>query len=857
MTAARRTAPPAGAHRGTATPHDVSVGLHPKNAALKARLLAAPHALCMERARFFTESWQETAGLHPSTRAALALQRVLQRMTVRIDDDELVVGNRSSRPIAPPIAPERGDFTFVFRHLFHELQRFGYQCSPEDREALFRVIIPAWRGQTVREAKLAALQRHGLASTLDLSPRAFARRLRAFGGKRLVRLVARDGEGTLTLVRRLPRLLGAIRAGSADNLRGRGRCTDTQAHIVLGHKNVLTKGFAGIRADAEARRARGCSADERAFLDAVTVTCDAVRAFSDRFADAARQQARELAARDAARATELHDIAARCARVPWLPPRSFAEAVQAVWFTQNVAIISYGAGSGITPGRLDQLLVPFYLADRARGAITREHALRLLEELIIKLNDNVVIWPNIGGVELNHLGSDIENVTIGGVDRDGADATNELSWLFAEAIENTNLATTASFRVSAKSPPAWTHRVARMLTKTGAPAFLNDDCAIATLVNDGYSLRDARDYCLVGCVEPSGNADTFGATGGSKVYFPTALDLVFQRGRTTFFGKRDGPDTGDPCGFASFDELLAAFFTQLQTMVDVVTEATNLRDAIWAERFHNPLISSTIDGCIDNARDMTTGGARYSFGAVGGGGLGTVVDSLAAVRQLVFQERSLSMRELLDALAVDFRGYDELRARLLAGPRFGNDDPATDELARLVVDRFCAMVREHRTTHGGHFKASLISYGLNAYEGALEPATPDGRRAGEPLSNSMSPSNGAERRGPTAVLCSLARIDQTQIGFGNSLNLRLPVGLLQSDTGVDTIAALVRGYFAQGGFHVQFNTVDATTLRAAQERPEDFPDLIVRVSGYAAYFARLGRQVQDDIIGRLELAPCS
>lgn len=857
MTIVLRTSPIATDRAVREAPADVGVGLHPKNAALKARLLGAEHALCMERARFFTDSWLETEGMHPSLRAAHALRRVLERMSIRIEHDELLVGNRSSRPIAPPIAPERGDLTFVFEHLLEDLEAFGYRCAPDDRALLFERIIPAWRGSTVRDAKVRALEQHGLSSRLNLRARELVRKLRAFGPQVLRRLVARPDEDALGLLRRLPRLLGAVRAGSADNLKGRGRCTDTQAHIVLGHKNVLTKGFAGIRAEAVLRRQRGCSEHERAFLDAVVLTCDALRAFSQRFADEANELASQKMSEDPERAHELRAIADRCARVPWHAPRSFAEALQALWFTQNVAIISYGAGSGITPGRVDQLLLPFYQAERATGSLTREHALRLLEELVIKLNDNVVIWPNIGGVELNHLGSDIENITIGGVDRDGNDATNELSWLLVEAVENTNLATTASFRVSTKSPPGWVRRVARMLERTGAPAFLNDECTVETMVQDGYAVEDARDYCLVGCVEPSGNADTFGATGGSKVYFPSALDQVFHRGRTTFFGNQDGPDTGDPRRFATFDELLAAFFVQLEAMVQTVTAATNLRDTIWAERFHNPLISCTIDGCIENARDMTAGGARYSFGAVGGGGLGTVVDSLATVRALVFEQRSLAMGKLLDALAVDFRGHEALRERLRAGPRFGNDDPRVDELARLIVERFCAMVRSRPTINGGHFKASLISYGLNAYEGALEPATPDGRRAGEPLSNSMSPSNGAERKGPTAVLRSLARIDQTQIGFGNSLNLRLPVGLLDSDKGIDAVAALVRGYFAQGGFHVQFNAVDTATLRDAQEHPENYPDLIVRISGYSAYFARLGRQIQDDIIARSELAPCS
>ncbi|MBK6530219.1 MAG: hypothetical protein IPF99_11625 [Deltaproteobacteria bacterium] len=645
-----------------------------------------------------------------------------------------------------------------------------------------------------------------------------------------------------------------MRAGAGDNVKGRGRCTDTQAHIVLGHKNVLRLGFSGIQAEARARLESAHTEGERAFLQGVALSCDAMRAFSERFASLARAQSEET--RDAGRRAELELIAETCGRVPWLPPRSFVEAVQSLWFTQNAAIISYGAGSGITPGRVDQLLFPYYEADLARGELTREHALRLLEELIIKLNNNVIIWPNLGGVRLNHLGSDVENITLGGLDASGEDATNELSSLFIEAITHTSLATTASFRISKKSPKEFVRKVVAIHRETSSPAFLNDETAIAAMVRDGYSVEAAREYCLVGCVEPSGNGDSYGATGGSKVYFPTALDLVFNRGRTTFFGAQDGVDTGDPSRFESFEALLSAFYRQLESMVGWVAEATDLRDAIWAERFHNPLISSTIDGCIESGRDMTAGGARYNFGSVGGGGLGTAVDSLAAIRAFVFERGQVSMGELCEALSTDFRGREDLRQTLLGGPRFGNDLPEVDALATELVARFCAMVTARKTACGGHYKASLISYGLNVYEGALEPATPDGRHAGEPLSNSMSPSNGAERRGPTAAMNSVARIDHTLIGYGNSLNMRLPLGILKSEKGVESVAHLVRGYFDKGGFHVQFNTVDTATLLAAQQRPQDYGDLIVRVSGYSAYFTRLGRRIQDDIIGRSELAPC-
>ena len=821
--------------------------LHPANEAQRARLLSAEHWLCVERAQLYTEAHRATVGAHPSWRAARACEHIFRGMTVRIEPDELLVGNRSSKLIAPPLALERGDFSFIFQHLFGPLEAFGYRIEPAARAQLFDELLPYWEGQTVRSAKLAALAAHDLTSPLSLAPRASYRRFRAFGLSTLRKLAPKGLS--------LPALLRAVRAGAGDNVKGRGRCTDTQAHIVVGHQRVLARGFSGLRDDARARRAQDCTADERAFLDGVELTCEAMRDFAQRFVELARTEAEGET--DDLRRGELLAIAERCARVPWLPPRSFAEAVQAVWFTQNAAIITYGAGSGITPGRLDQLLWPFYAADVARGDLTPAHALRLIEELLIKLNNNVIIWPNLGGVELNHLGSDVENVTLGGVDARGEDATNALSYLFAEAIENTNLATTASFRVSVKSPAEWVRRVAAMHRKTNSPAFLCDETAIAAMVRDGYALADARQYCLVGCVEPSGNGDTAGATGGTKVYFPTALDLVFHRGRTSFFGNQDGPDTGDPLGFARFEDFLDAYLQQLQSMVDHVTAATDLRDAIWAARFHHPLISATIDGCVERARDMTAGGARYNFSAVGGGGLGTAVDSLSAIRTLVFERRAVTMRALKRALETDFRGQEALRQQLAAAPRFGNDDAAVDALAATVVARFCAMVRAKPTVTGGHYKASLISYGLNVYEGALEPATPDGRRAGAPLSNSMSPSNGAEQRGPTAAMNSLARIDQTHIGYGNSLNMRLPIGLLDSDKGVESVGHLVRGYFRRGGFHVQFNAVDGETLRAAQVDPAAHGDLIVRVSGYSAYFTRLGRSIQDDLIARTEFGSCS
>ncbi len=830
-----------------------SAGLHPINQRQKERLLSSEHWLCMERAKFYTDSYRETEGEHPSIRSAKALKRTFDNMTIEIYPEELLVGNRSSQYIAPPIAPERGDITFVLKSVFPDLKKFGYHISHEHKKQLFKDIIPYWKGKTIRDIKIKKFEEAGLYSKLDLSLEELKRKSRAFGISTLMRLFIEENAKTkekAKLFLRLPKMLKAIKGGTADNVKGRGRCIDTQAHIVVGHKNVLEYGFKGIKEKAQVRLNSTEIDAEKQFLKAVIIVCEAMRDFSNRFSDLALIMANKE--KDDERKSELLKIADISKKVPWNPPVTFYEALQSLWFTQNAAIISYGAGSGITPGRVDQLLYPYYKRDIETDLASNDEILRLIEEFIIKINNNVVIWPNIMGLHLNHLGTDIENITIGGLGRNGEDATNELTYLFIEAVKNTKLATSVSFRFSRKSPKEFIKKVLELHKYTNSPALFNDEIIVKAMVRDGYSTEAARDYCLVGCVEPSGNGDTFGATGGSKLYFSSILDLVFNRGKTTFFGAQDTIDTGNPEEFRTFEEFMNAYYTQLKSIVDTVADATNLRDDIWANYFHNPLISCTIDGCIENAKDMTEGGAQYKFQAIGAGGLGTVVDSLVAIKKYVYDDKKITMGELIAALQTNFKDNETLRQILKNGPKFGNDDDYADSIAVELVARFCDMVYNKKLTRGGHFKASFISYGLNVYEGALEPATPDGRKAGEPLSNSISPCNGTEKNGPTAMLNSVAKIDHTKIGYGDSLNMRFPHYLVSSDKNLEVFEHLIDTYFEKGGMHVQVNTMGTELLRDAQTHPEKYEDLIIRVSGYAAYFTRLGKEIQNDIIERVE-----
>ncbi len=833
--------------------------LHPKNKIQKDKLLNSSHWLCMERAKIYTDTYRENEGENPSILAALALKNTFKQMTINIDSEELLVGNRSSQHIAPPFAPEKGDFTFIFLYLLKDLKKLGYQISEEDEKTLFNYIIPFWKGKTVRDYKVKKFEEKGLSSKLNLSLKEIRKKLKAFGVSSLLKLILEDEKIDQTKLQRrieifktilrIPALFGGIKGGSADNVKGRGRCIDTQAHIVLGYKNILKYGFKGIKKQAMERLETAEIKSEKEFLESIAVICDTMKDFSDRFSRLAKSKAQN---ENNNRKKELLEIAQICENVPWLPPKSFYEAVQAIWFTQNAAIISYGAGSGITPGRVDQLLFPYYKKDIEENNINKEKISRILEEFIIKINNNVVIWPGIAGVRLNHLGADIENITIGGVDKNGMDATNDLSFLFIEAIKNTNLATSASFRFSNNSSEKYINEIFNLHKYTNSPALFNDEIIIKAMEKDGYSIEDAREYCIVGCVEPSGNGNTFGATGGSKLYFPSILDLVFNRGKTTFFGNQDTIDTGDPVNFKDFNEFKKVFYIQLQEIVDCIAEATHFRDEIWANRFHNPLISCTIDGCIKNAKDMTEGGAHYKFQAIGAGGLGTAVDSLAAIKKFVFEDKTIKMKDLIKGIQTNFKNNEKLRKILQNGPKFGNDDDYVDSIAVELVDKFCDMVVKKKLPGGGHFKPSFISYGLNIYEGTLEPATPNGRKAGEPLSNSISPCNGSEKNGPTAAFNSLSKIDHTKIGYGDSLNMRFPNYLLQSDKDIDILKSLILTYFKKGGFHVQINTMGTVILKDAQIRPEKYEDLIVRVSGYSAYYTRLGKKIQDDIIDRIE-----
>jgi formate C-acetyltransferase len=616
---------------------------------------------------------------------------------------------------------------------------------------------------------------------------------------------------------------------------------------------VIRTGFAGIRAEASARLdqcAREGNREGRAFCEAVLICCDAIREFAGRYAKLARDKAKRIG--NPKRKQELLAIAERCEHVPEHPPRDFKEAVQFLWLTQCGALIAYGMGGIFAIGRADQYLYPFYERDLKAGTITRDDALEYIEELLIKLSYNLIILPAIGKNTGSELGADNQAVTVGGVGPDGPDATNELSFLFLEAVMNLrSLSNSFSIRLSEKSSDEWALKSAEVFSVTSGAAVFNDEVLVESLAKTGYTQEEARDYAIIGCVEPSSDGNTFGCTSGNDISLTGALEMCLNHGWLWIVGRQVGPDTGDPCGFETFEQLMTAYKRQVSFMIDTVARGVRLKDQVYAEGFHNPFVSATLEGCLKNATDMTCGGAKHNFSSITARGLGTAADSLAAIKAMVFDRKKYTMAELLGALKNNFRSKEVMRQMLLnRAPKFGCDDDEPDDIAREVAEYFCREVARRRGYRKDMFRPGFFSYGMHVAEGAFLGATANGRKAGEPVSNSLSPTNGSERKGSTAVMRSLAKIDQTLISNGCALNIKLLPSVFSKGEGVRALAGLIKGYFASGGMEVQFNVVDNATLRDAQAHPERYRDLVVRVSGYSAYFTDLGKAIQDEIIAR-------
>lgn len=835
--------------------------LSERAARLKQALLSSPYEIDIERARSYTASWKKTDSELPCMKAALALRSALHDMTISIDDDELLVGSKTAKRLAGVIPVERGEFNTVMEfELGRLLTRKNHPFHLEERERveLEKNILPYWKGRSVREVKASLWKAAGIYAPLRLGPVSLYRIIKGAGVKttgKILYLALGKSFKSIPKVSKMQRELAALRPNLALTV------FDVQGHFVPGFRRVLDWGFRGIteRALRELQRLDSSAADSaeiernRDFYAAAKVAADAVCEFSLRYAELAEKRATEARG---PRAAELKEIADRCGRVPAGPPETFMEALQSFWMTQVVLSISYGMAGILSVGRVDQYLYPYYEADLKAGRMTREQALEVLEEYMVKLATEIIMLIETGKETASEMGVGSNTVTIGGVDSAGGCAVNQVSWLLLEAYDNVKaLANNLCVRIAANTPPDFLERACRSYRSTSGVALFSDELIIEELVSDGFTLEDARDYSIVGCVEPTSTGNCFACTAGNDISLAGVLEMALNEGRMLFSGKRIGSRTPDPGDFSSFEDVQRAFIDQLEFNVDRLVHSVELLDRAYAEGFPSPLVSSTVEGCLESGADITEGGAKYNYGSITGRGLGTVANSLAAIRWAVFETGLLTMEQLITHLRTDFRGAEKLRMTLAsAAPKYGNDDWAVDELARWVTQVFCEEVRKHPCGRGGFYRPGMFSYGVHVIDGLFLGATPDGRLAGEPVSNGISPANSTEAGGPTAVMRSAALAGSPPLSDGSSLNLRLSPGFVERDENTGKLAALIRGYFDIGGRHVQFNVVDTTTLKDAQSHPEKYPDLVVRVSGYCAYFTDLGRSIQDDIIARTEFA---
>jgi formate C-acetyltransferase len=780
----------------------------PRVERLRRESLEAKPSISTERAELVTEAYARAGeGVPAPLLRAAAFRHLMENRTIYIGGGELIVGEKGPAPKATPTFPELCCHSLADLDLLDSRAKIPFAVSPEARATYEKKIIPFWRGKTLRERLFEKMTPEWKAAY-------------------------EAGVFTEFMEQRAP------------------------GHTVLDDK-IYSKGFVDFKKDiarslASLDRANDPGAEAKAQeLEAMRICADALIRFAERHAEKARELAR--VERDPARHAELERIAAVCERVPAHPPRDFHEALQYYWFTHLGVTTELNTWDAFNPGHLDRHLLPFYRKGLADGTLTRGLAEELLQCFWIKFN-NQPAPPKVGvTAEESGTYTDFAQINTGGLNEDGTDGVNEVTFLMLDVIEEMRLLQpSSSIQVSEKSPDAFIERAARIIrTGFGQPSVFNSDLIVRELVRQGKSVEDARAGGSSGCVEVGAfGKESYILTG----YFnmPKVLEIALAGGVDPRTGNRIGIETGGAAVFASFDELFAAFEKQLRYFIDVKIAGNDEIERLYAENMPAPFLSILIDDCVAKGTDYNAGGARYDTSYIQGVGLGTMTDCLSAIKHHVFDERALTMQQLLDALLRNFDGDERLRRLLLnRTPRYGNDDDRADALMRRVFEAYFGAIDGRPNTKGGTYRINLLPTTVHIYFGRVTGATPDGRKAAEPLSEGISPVQGADRKGPTAVLRSAAKMDHVRTG-GTLLNQKFTPQILEDDTGLRGLVSLIRSYFGLGGHHIQFNVVDAATLRAAQREPARHRDLIVRVAGYSDYFCDLGETLQNEIIARTE-----
>ena len=789
-------------------PDAIGPGMNPRVQRLRKLSYEAIPSLSIERALIETAFYKENYGKYsmPVLRA-MNFMELCRQKTIYIGDDELIVGERGPRPKSVPTFPELTCHSVEDFHILNSREMQPYTISQEDIDTYEREVIPYWKGRTMRER---------IFSHVPESWRA------PYEAGLFTEFMEQRAPGHTSLDGKI------YRKGMLDFKR------EIQAHLEsLDYLN-----------DPEAT-------DKAEELQGMAISCDAAIVFAERHADLAERMA--ASEKDEKRAAELRTIAEVCRRVPAHAPRTFHEAIQMYWFVHLGTITELNGWDAMNPGHFDQHLAPFYEKEVAAGTLTRDEAKELLACFCIKVNNHTA--PPKVGITAKESGTynDFTNINIGGVKGDGSDGTSPVSYLLLEVIEDLHLLQPGnSVHISSKTPDKFLHAACRLIRQGhGYPSVFNPDVYVMELVRQGKTLIDAREGGCSGCIEVGAfGKEAYLLTGYLNV--PKILEVTLNNGVDPVTGNKVGIETGDPRTFADFEALYAAFRKQLNHIVDQKIRVSNYIDRMFARYYPAPFLSVVIEDCIEKGRDYYNSGARYNTNYIQCCGLGTVTDSLLALKTHVFDQGRYDMADLLQAVGANFEGNEVMRQTVLnRTPFFGNDDEVADDMAVRVYNDLIATIEGKPNTRGGVYHLNMLSTTCHIYFGKVLGATPNGRLAGKSISDGTSPSHGADTHGPAAVIKSLGKLDQIQSG-GTLLNQRFLPSLLRTDNDITKLGHLIRSYFTMGGHHIQFNIVDTATLKAAQECPEDYKDLLVRMAGYSDYFNDMNEDLQQEIIERTE-----
>jgi len=777
--------------------------------------------ICLERAYWVTKSFMETEGEPMVIRRAKALKKVLENMSIRIENGELIVGRVTSKRFGGILFPESG--WELLEEGVSTGSILGHRIETEEEKVKLQEILSYWKSKLSTDRWIQSMPEEY---------RRFFNLLRASAG----------GGGSL-------------------------------AHNCPGFERVITKGLNELKKQVDEEMVilnltEPDAIQKYLFLKAVNITLDAVITFAKRYAELARSLAEKET--DDQRRLELERIAEICEWVPANPARSFHEALQSLWFIY-LAVELEGGGPGIGFGRMDQYLYPFYKKDLDEGRLTKEQARQLIAMFLIKINEFTIPFSNemvtpIGGERLTESFSPrsganqpLSVITLGGLTRDGKDATNELSYLFLEAEKDVMLWEEIAVRVHANTPGEFLIKAleAAKLAK-GKIKFVCDETVVKQLIKDGKAVEDARDYAITGCFIHTVPGRSYDPSLGGFVNLPLALELALNNGVFRRTGEQLGPRTGDPRQFKSYNEVWNAYKKQVEWLIRMHVIQANVDLFHLLEALPCPLQSALYDGCIEKGKDVASGAAVYNTGSLWITGIPNVGDSLAAIKKVVFEEKKITMARLIDALDKNFEGYEDVYFLLRSAPKFGNDDDYVDSIVNEVLVHLCDEVGKYTTIGGRKFTISAANVAANVPLGKLIGATPEGRKAREPFSDGgLSPYYGRNVNGITSTLRSVAKLDLWKASGGCVLNVKFNPDDVKEEFKIESkmrkFASLIKTFAKIGGDIIQFNFVSTETLRDAQKHPEKYRDLLVRVATYSAYFVDLPKEVQDDIIKRTEL----